>query len=120
MEGRLSAALERCGVDLDATLARFAGNEALYEKFLRRFPADPNFAGIAPALAREDWDGALRYAHTLKGVSGNLGLTRLFEACGAVVQDLRQEERARAAADYRTLEEAYRQIVEALSEEVGA
>ena len=32
--------LQRAGVDAEGTLGRFAGNSALYEKYLMKFPLD--------------------------------------------------------------------------------
>lgn len=67
------------GIDVDSALGRFMNNEALLEKFLAKFPADPNHDRLTAAIAAGDKEGALTAAHTLKGVSGNLSMTALFE-----------------------------------------
>ena len=78
--------LEEIGIELDSTLSRFGGNEALLLKFLKRFPEDPNFSEIGQALKMGDLQGVERAAHTLKGVAGNLGMTGLFSLCNDMVQ----------------------------------
>ena len=57
---------------------RFGGNEALLLKYLRRFPSDPNYADLESALLRGDGEALRAACHTLKGVSGTLGLTPAF------------------------------------------
>lgn len=110
------AALKAAGVDTEGTLNRFCGNTALYEKFLLRFPEDENFGRIGPAFAAGDLEGALRAAHTLKGVSGNLGMVRLYEACTETVRLIRRGEAQAAAASYDVLAAAYMEVCAALSQ----
>lgn len=104
-------ALRDAGVDTEGSVRRFAGNAALYEKFLLRFPEDPNFAAASAALESGDWEGLLQAVHTLKGVSGNLGLNRIFELCSQVVTLLRAEEQTEAGRIFREeLAAAYGEI----------
>lgn len=117
MDEKLMAALREAGVDIEGALNRFSGNGALYERFLRKFPADDSFGRIGPALAKENWPEALSAAHTLKGVSGNLGMDRLFQACSNMVTLLRQQNWAQAAASYPQVEDAYGLITRALGGE---
>lgn len=91
--------MEKAGVDMDETLRRFGGNSALMERFMRRFPDDPTFAELYAAY--EVWlqnplgglDDIARATHTLKGTSGNLGLTPLYNCCSAVVEACREASR---------------------------
>ena len=108
-------ALQEAGVDTEGALNRFCGNAALYEKFLLKFPADENFAKIAPAIEAGDMEEALRAAHTLKGVSGNLGMQRLYEACSAMVALIRAGENEKAADSYGPLATAYTEVCAAVS-----
>lgn len=110
------AALKAAGVDTEGALNRFCGNTALYERFLLKFPEDGNFGLIAPALAAGDLDAVLRAAHTLKGVSGNLGLTRLYGACSETVALIRAGDGQAAAASYGALSAAYMEVCAALSQ----
>ena len=110
---------ELCGrlsVDYAATLARFSGNEGLFRRFLLRFPSDGTFAKLQAA---GDLTGMETGAHTLKGVSANLGLSRLQTACDQLVQAIRRGDEAAVPGLYAQVEQAYRAAVELLqSEEV--
>ena len=77
----LKEVMEELGMDYEGVLNRFGGSSALAERILRKFPNDPSFAGLQEAVKTENGDGMLTYAHTLKGVAGNLGFERLYEAC---------------------------------------
>lgn len=114
MDVKVMLALRTAGVDTDSALRRFSGNTALYERFLLKFPQDENFGKIGPAFAQGNWGDALTAAHTLKGISGNLGMERLYQACSETVSLLRSDEHERAADSYQEMENAYQQICEAL------
>lgn len=117
MEMQLIRALQDAGVDVEGSVRRFAGNAALYEKFLSRFPTDPNFAAGAAALEAEDWEGMLHAVHTLKGVSGNLGLNHIFDDCAQIVVSLRAGEREEAGRTFREqLTGAYESICQLIKQ----
>ena len=83
------AVLNECGIDYAEGLNRFMNNEALFEKFLLKFPDDTSYQELTAALARGDCQAAFRAAHTLKGVAGNLSMKRLFEKVAAQTEQLR-------------------------------
>lgn len=114
MDEQLAGTLRSAGVDVEGALSRFAGNGALYKRFLYRFLSDDSFGRIGPALQAENWPEALSAAHTLKGVSGNWGMDRLFAACSNTVALLRQQAWAQAVSSYAAVEEAYNLIIAAL------
>lgn len=64
-------------------------SEALVRRFLLKFPADPSYGALTASLEAEDWEGAFRAAHTLKGTAANLGLTALQLAAAALTEALR-------------------------------
>jgi two-component system sensor histidine kinase/response regulator len=74
------------GLDTALGLSRMAGKKPLYLAMLRRYASGQGPAGrqIREALDQGDAETALRVAHTLKGVSGNVGATRIQELAGAV------------------------------------
>lgn len=80
---------EEYGADYETTMKRFSGNETLYFKILNMLFRDPNLEKLGVALGRLDMKAAFDAAHTLKGVSGNLGLTPLYEAVSLIVEPLR-------------------------------
>jgi HPt (histidine-containing phosphotransfer) domain-containing protein len=74
------------GVDVALAVERTGGNQARYERFLRRF-AEQQADGAAPiraALAAGDRATAERAAHSLKGSAGNLGIAALAQAAAQV------------------------------------
>ncbi len=72
------------GIDLQAGLARVVGDRRLYMELLQTFLSNygnyPN--SMREELKKRSFETLRRMAHTLKGVSGNLGMTRLFSHCG--------------------------------------
>ena len=67
------------GLDMTGGLRRVRGKKPLYLSMLRKFVTGQKSAipAILKALEGNDWDSAERLAHTLKGVSGNIGATDL-------------------------------------------
>lgn len=115
MDTRIKQQLERAGIDVDEALGRFMGSEPLLLKFLRRFPEDENFPLLRQALEARDTVRAFEAAHTLKGVTGNLSMREFYRQLAALVEDLRREQLAAAAARMPALEMQYTQIVAVLS-----
>lgn len=85
----LDALLSALSIDREQIGERFSGNFALYERFLRKFPQDPTFAALRRAHDEGDLETYLAAVHTLKGVAGNLGLSRLFELSSQLLTTLR-------------------------------
>ncbi|MBE6839518.1 MAG: Hpt domain-containing protein [Ruminococcus sp.] len=95
MEGRtmidnVIAVLKMNGVDTDGALERFCGREELYKKYLGKFHEDKNYHGLFECLEKDDYENAIINVHTLKGVSGNLGFSKLMEYSMAMLSDLRE------------------------------
>ena len=78
MDENFRKQLEENGADVEGTLKRFMGNEALYMKFIMKFLDDKNFEGIKSNLEKNDFEDAYVSAHTLKGVTANLGLNPVY------------------------------------------
>ncbi len=77
MDEELKEKLIQAGVDVNSALERFMGNSALMIKFLKKFPADENYNILVTSLEADNFDDAFKAAHTLKGLCGNLSLTKL-------------------------------------------
>jgi len=86
------AVMNAYGMDVDATIARFGGNESLMMRFLIGFPNDKTMQTLRTAMELGDREAMKTAAHTLKGLTGNLGLTPLFEASTELMNTLRQTE----------------------------
>lgn len=89
MDANFKAALEEMGMDVDNTVKRFMGNEALYLKFLNKFQADQSVAGIQQYITEQNAEETFKSAHTLKGVAANLGLDPIAQYASDITELLR-------------------------------
>ena len=62
---------------------------ALVERFLGKFLDDGSFSELTSAMAAGQTEAAFRAAHTLKGVSANLGFEQLRQSASALTESLR-------------------------------
>ena len=65
------------GINVDAALARFMGNEAMLLKYLNRFLSEKSYAALAEAIKANDESAAQAAAHTLKSVCGTIGCEKM-------------------------------------------
>jgi len=85
------------GLDMVNGLRRVLGNKRLYLSMLRKFVAGQKsaVAEILKTLATDDRDSAERLAHTLKGVSGNIGAGGLQSLAEMLETAIRERRPAR-------------------------
>jgi len=90
------------GLDMVNGLRRVLGNKRLYLSMLRKFVAGQKsaVAEILKTLATDDRDSAERLAHTLKGVSGNIGAGGL-QSLAEMLETAIRERRPREELDAR-------------------
>ncbi len=90
--------LKALGVDIDGGLKRLGGNEALYTRLLGTFVKAIRGQGIDPDFDTSDYEDVKEKAHAIKGTSGNLSITPVFEAYTEIMNLLRarQPEEAKA------------------------
>lgn len=81
--------LTAVGVNYDEVLKRFMGKEDFYVRMLRKFLNDKNFDGLKQAVADQNWQDAFTYAHTVKGLCGNLGLGGIMDYVSPLTEELR-------------------------------
>lgn len=116
MTESLKTQLIEAGVDVNGALERFMGNEALLERFLKKFPQDGNYQKLCDAVKACDWDTALTASHTLKGVCGNLSITPLFDLLTNQVAALRAGDWQRAEEMMSLIAKAYTAATDAISQ----
>lgn len=117
MDELLKQKLIENGADVEGTLHRFMGNEALFSKFLLKFRDDKNYAGLEESLEQENYEEAFKYAHTLKGVSANLGLNPVCVPVSVLTELLRgktasEVDTDQVAVQRAALREAYSRFME--------
>ena len=92
-------ALKEFGANTEEGLGRCMGSEDFYFKLVRMIPATGEFEKLSAAIGENDLDAAFEAAHSLKGVTGNLALTALYDPIVEITELLR----ARTEMDYSEL-----------------
>lgn len=106
--------LLQANVDYENGIRRFAGNEALYERYLLKFKEDGHYAGAKAAFEAQDEETLLKEAHTLKGVAGTLGLSELYHACADVVTALRSQQKEALPVLFERVTVSYEKVMKLL------
>ena len=78
----------RMGGNYDDVVSRLRTDDRI-KRFLLKVAEDQSFANLCAMLAERNMEEAFRAAHTLKGVSSNLSLTRLYDSACAITEALR-------------------------------
>jgi HPt (histidine-containing phosphotransfer) domain-containing protein len=108
-------------IDLESALGRVRGNKKLYRRMLGLFTQSKEFAALEDSLAAGDLNAAAGYAHSIKGMTGNLTLTKLFETSTALMNELRQGQMvAESIAAYRDALEKTKTAVDEVMAEMDA
>ena len=97
---RLENLLSDYGIAWNAVAERFGNDAGLYLKCLGMFVADKNLETLNSALQCGDFGIAFRAAHTIKGMSSNMGFDGVTAAACAIVEPLRAKD---TAVDYDDL-----------------
>lgn len=108
--------LQEAGVDVPDLMNRLMGNEALVNRFFKRLIEDDNIDKLRDAVAKGDMQEALSYSHALKGMTGNLSLTSLFNLFSEQVSLIRTGIYSKAALMMPEISEEYDKTINALKE----
>lgn len=81
--------LKSLGIDLDGALQRFLGKKSIFEKMIKKLPKAVEDNPVQEFFEKKDYDKALANAHTLKGLTGNLSVTPLYEAYTEICDKIR-------------------------------
>lgn len=100
------------GNDYDGALNRTAGDEELFLSLLDMFLNDKSWSELNAAMANGDAKTAFAAAHSLKGSSGMLGMTRLFDAVRPLTEALRGGDIALAKVLFPAAEREYEAVTE--------
>lgn len=108
-------------VDLNSALGRVRGSKTLYRKMLDMFLNSKEFDSFEEALAAGDNVKASEVAHAIKGMTGNLSFTLVFEYSAALMQQLREgDANPETLENFRKAYQETREIVTQLSSEMEA
>jgi hypothetical protein len=91
--------LNKYGANTQEGIQRCVNNEDFYLRMVNRIPGDVNFQKLYDAIEVGDLDGAFEAAHALKGSTGNLALSPIFDPVCEITELLR----SRTQMDYMPL-----------------
>ncbi|WOT05619.1 PAS domain S-box protein [Shewanella youngdeokensis] len=105
-------------LDVDKGLQLVQNSVRLYKRIFERFYTGQMHAAeqIDLALTQGKTEDAIRYAHTLKGVSGNLCAPRLVEVAGAIETELTADKDADVSAQLAEITALIASICDAISD----
>ena len=104
-------------VDVNDALKRIGGNEGLYKRLLKRFVDGTEMESLENALNSGDMEEAARFAHTIKGVSANLSLTKISIISTQLEQDIKNG--SDYEAGFSELRQAYGVTIDVINEYVA-
>ncbi|MDR1220587.1 MAG: Hpt domain-containing protein [Treponema sp.] len=78
-------------VNQEEGLKRVMNNKKLYVRLLTKFKNETNLTELVHSIEEKDYEKAEASAHTLKGLSGNLSLTALYEKASALDAQLKNQ-----------------------------
>ncbi|MCM1136176.1 MAG: Hpt domain-containing protein [Clostridium sp.] len=110
--------LLEAGIDFDGLSARIPLKEDFILRLLGKFPKEQCYGGLINAMEAKDYEEAFKHAHNLKGVSGNLEMSRLTKAASELTEKLRAKKYDDLAGDYETLKDEYQQVLTVINEEI--
>ncbi len=101
------------GGDYEGVTARLRG-ERLVRKFVLKFLDDKSYELFCAMMAEKNYEEAFRAAHTIKGVSDNLGFTHLHAVSSRMADALRHGWTPEADTLVDALAESYQKTVSAI------
>lgn len=111
----LKECYEQLEGNYDETIQRMM-NEAFVERFITKFLDDKTYDAMMTAVDTGNVPEVFKGAHTMKGVAGNLGFTKLAAVSSALTECLRGKDSGEL--DTKLIEDfkaAYKQVVDAVN-----
>lgn len=84
--------LRLLGVNTEEAVQRMAGNVSLYERMLGKFANMIDDSIVKPDFDLNNYNNIIDAAHAIKGASGNLSITPVYEAYTEIVRLLREKQ----------------------------
>lgn len=105
------------GIDVASGIERIGGNLDAYRKLLQKFAQQYAAYGeqIHAALMRDNLESAIHLAHSLKGVSGNIGAMALHLAARDVELTLKDPHQPGLSGKLETMISALHQVIQTLA-----
>lgn len=84
--------LKGLGVNTDEGLLRMGGNSSLYERMLVKLKDMIKDSPVRMDFDLSDYSDIIEAAHAIKGASGNLAVTPIYESYSRLVELLREQQ----------------------------
>ena len=108
---RLLDCMTSYGADIEGVLDRFMDDEELYATCLQEFVETTDITKLKSDIDAGSYDEAFEIAHAFKGVTGNLGLTPLFESACVLVESLRHKKYDNLDNEYGDVNEKFKDFL---------
>lgn len=102
------------GGDYAGVIGRLRTNDRV-AKFVTMFADDASYGNLVNNMADGNWDEAFRAAHTLKGVSRDMGFIDLSDYASEITEALRAHDQERAKMLLPTVQEEYKKVADAIA-----
>lgn len=107
--------LKTLGVNVEEGISRLNHNEALYVRMLSKLVGMVEKAPVEPDFDFQDYQDVIEKAHALKGATGNLSVTPLYEAYTKIVDLLRAGDPAQANEVLRGILPVQKEILDCIA-----
>lgn len=111
--------MKELGVNVDEGLKRFMGNSSLYERMFGSFVKMINKSLVDPDFDANDYQEVIEKAHAIKGATGNLSITPLYEAYSEIVSLLREDKPEEAREVLKNILPVQAEIVSCIEKHIG-
>ena len=97
------------GSDYQAALSIMM-NDMLIERMIKKFMDNNSYEAIINAYETHNIKEVFALSHSLKGVAGNLALTKLYEIASILTEAMRNKEEAMIDNEIKELKSVYQNI----------
>lgn len=104
--------LREWGCDINGAFERFLNDQELYNECLLMFVDDDNIKELEKHINDENQQVPFILVHTLKGVSGNLGITPLYKSLVVLCESLRNNKYDKNSDEYNKVDKNLKKFLE--------
>lgn len=106
--------LYKAGVDVNSALERLGDDKELYDELLHTFKNETYLEKLKAAMDAGNPKEAFAAAHAMKGESGNMGFSKLYEALCPLVDKLRNDDLSDTGPMYEKVSAAFEELKAAI------
>lgn len=107
--------LVRLGVDVESILDSFCNNDEAYINCLKKFINDQSYNRMLQGIEKSNATEAFEGAHSLKGISGNMGFAELYNETATITEVFRTGNLDYEVDNLDKLKQAYERVIETIN-----